>query len=586
VSTGDDLGRTAAAFNDLLDALEAEHRFRSLVQSTNDLFVLVDAGGRTTFASVSLRAVLGWPPRAVTGRRAEDLVHPEDVGAVRTLLAGGGSAVVRVRARDGRWRRLEVEAVDRRGDGDVDAVVLSARDATERHVLQQRLSHQAQHDHLTGLPNRAHLLSAARAQVPLREEDPPLAVVMIDLDRFKEVNDTLGHTWGDRLLQQVGPRLRAGVREQDLVARLGGDEFAVLLPGLDDDGARAAAQRLLAAFADPFLVEGLALDVGASLGVAVARGPGDDATAAEAETGGDVDGLLRRADVAMYAAKELGAGVEVYDAGSDRHDRSRLVLLSQLRRGIAEGQLVLHYQPKVSLDGGDLVGVEALVRWAHPDRGLLPPGDFVPLAETSGLARQLTDAVVDLALAQVHRWSAGGLRVAVAVNVTARCLQDAGLPGRVAAALERHGVPAELLSLELTESALVTDRDGAARVTTALRALGVRLSLDDFGTGFSSMVHLRSLPVDELKIDRSFVTGMLRSPEDAVLVASLVRLAHEMGVQVVAEGVEDAETLAALGDLSCDVAQGFHVQRPVPADDVTAWVTSHRARARAVAQAT
>jgi diguanylate cyclase (GGDEF)-like protein len=385
----------------------------------------------------------------------------------------------------------------------------------------------------------------------------------MDLDRFKEVNDTLGHSYGDRLLAQVGPRLRPLVRDVDLVARLGGDEFAVLLPDVTVAEAHSAAQRLHAALGTPFLVDGLALDVDVSIGVAV-RGDGV----------ADVDTLLRHADIAMYSAKEQQDGVQVYDPLSDSNDRSRLVLLSELRRGLAGGQLVVHYQPKVALADGTVVGVEALVRWQHPVRGLLAPAGFLAAVERTALIEPLTDAVLDSALAQVRAWCAEGLIVPVAVNLSARSLSRADLPDRVLDRLRAHDVPASLLRLEITESALLAEPTKAREVLRRLHSAGVRISIDDFGTGYSSMGHLKHLPVDELKVDRSYVAEMATSSEDAALVRSVIDLGHELGMTVVAEGVEDAATVQALTDLQCDVAQGFLFCPPGPAADVTAFLRS------------
>jgi diguanylate cyclase (GGDEF)-like protein len=386
-------------------------------------------------------------------------------------------------------------------------------------------------------------------------------VLLMDLDRFKEVNDTLGHSYGDRLLAQVGPRLRPLVRDVDMVARLGGDEFAVLLPDVSVAEAQRAAQRLHAALGTPFLVDGLALDVDVSIGIAVG-----------ADGGSDVETLLRHADIAMYAAKEQQDGVQVYDPLSDGNDRSRLVLLSELRRGLAEGQLVVHYQPKIALDTGTVVGVEALVRWQHPQRGLLAPAGFLAAVERTALIEPLTDAVLDAALAQLREWCAVGIAVPVAVNLSARSLSRPDLPGRVLDRLRAHDVPAHLLRLEITESALLAEPARAREVLSRLHAAGVRISIDDFGTGYSSMGHLKHLPVDELKIDRSYVAEMVTSSEDAALVRSVIDLGHELGMTVVAEGVEDAATVAALTDLRCDVAQGFWYCRPGSAADVTGFL--------------
>ena len=565
ITSADDLGATARAFNALLDALEGERRFRSVVRAASDAIAFVDDQGRVSFVSESVSEVLGWPPEAAVGALVADLVHRDDRavvdGLLRGLAAGGrSSTTVRVRHADGGWRDLEVTTSDQRADPAIGALLLSGRDVTEQLQLQRRLSHRAHHDDLTGLPNRAALLAAGAAALSGLRPGESLAVVLMDLDRFKEVNDTLGHAAGDRLLAQVGPRLAPLVREVDVLARLGGDEFAVLLPGVSPAGARAAAERLRRALVEPFVLDDLALDVEASCGVAVSVGPGPH----------DIHALLRQADIAMYAAKELQRGVQLYDPAKDTHDRSRLVLLSEFRRAIAEGQLVVHYQPKVALPGGDVVGVEALVRWQHPTRGLLAPGHFLAVVEQTSLIEPLTAAVLDQALAQVRAWADAGLELPVAVNVSARSLHHADLPDRVLDRLRAHGVPAAMLRLEITESALMAEPQRAREVLARLHAAGVRLSIDDFGTGYTSMGHLQRLPVDELKVDRSFVTDMTTSPEDAVLVRSVVDLGHHLGLTVVAEGVEEASTVEALTALGCDVAQGYLFARPQPAAEITA----------------
>jgi diguanylate cyclase (GGDEF)-like protein/PAS domain S-box-containing protein len=562
VDSTDDLGATAAAFNALLAALDRERRFRSVVHATNDVMALLTPSGQISFVSDSITDVLGWSRTDLLNRHAGDLLYAEDAHLFTDTGApithdGEPSQVfpVRVRHRDGSWRHLEVSSSDRRDDPDIGALLLTARDVTERLELQLRLAHQATHDDLTGLPNRAAVLTRGEA---LLGEATSLAVLLMDLDRFKEVNDTLGHSYGDRLLAQVGPRLRPLVREVDMVARLGGDEFAVLLPDVTVSEARAAAERLHAALGTPFVVDGLALDVDVSIGVAVCGGGATD-----------VGTLLRQADIAMYAAKETQDGVEVYDPLADDNDRGRLVLLSELRRGLADGQLVVHYQPKVALGSGAVVGVEALVRWQHPIRGLLAPAGFLASVERTALIEPLTDAVLDIALAQVRAWGAEGIAVPVAVNLSARSLARTDLTDRVLSRLRTHDVPPHLLRLEITESALLAEPARAREVLRRLHDAGVRISIDDFGTGYSSMGHLKHLPVDELKVDRSYVAEMTTSAEDAALVRSVIDLGHELGMTVVAEGVEDAATAQALVDLRCDVGQGYLFRRPGSAADVT-----------------
>jgi diguanylate cyclase (GGDEF)-like protein len=425
-----------------------------------------------------------------------------------------------------------------------------------------RNRHQATHDALTGLPNRVLLRDRVeQALAAASRGAAEVAVLMIDLDRFKEINDSLGHSYGDELLCQVGPRLESVLREGDTVARLGGDEFAVLLPVVDGVGeAEAVAERLREALHRRFEVQGVAVDLEASVGIAVSPWHGTD-----------VEDLLRNADIAMYVAKEVKAGAVLFAPEEHSTGRTQLTVLGDLRTALDSGdELFLHYQPKVTLDGEAIEGLEALLRWQHPERGLIPPSDFIPVAEGTGIIIRLTERVLGMALEAMRGWRDRGVAVPVAVNLSARCLLDASLPELVARLLRENDVPAALLRLEVTESAVMTDAARCMDVLQRLHELGVRLSIDDFGTGYSSMVHLRRLPVDELKIDRSFVLGMTTMTADAVLVRSAIDLGHNLGLTVVAEGVEGLEHVDALRDLGCDVAQGYHYARPMGEADVTA----------------
>ena len=422
-----------------------------------------------------------------------------------------------------------------------------------------RLRRQALHDALTDLPNRT--LLQRRAERGLRGGELG-AILLIDLDRFKEVNDTLGHNHGDELLIEVAGRLRAALRRGDTLARLGGDEFAVLLPDLPHRAAAAElAGRLRDALRRPFALRGVAVELEASVGVALYP-----------EHGTDFGTLVQRADVAMYDAKRGHSGVETYAAERDPYSADRLGLLAELRRAIEEDELVLHYQPKIALGSGAVTGVEALVRWQHPTRGLLSPAEFVPLAERTGAIADLTRWVLDTALAQCRAWRDEGFDVPVAVNLAAANIVDIALPAAVGELLAKHGVPGSRLECEISEHTVMADPVRATEVLARLRALGVRLSLDDFGTGHSSLAYLKRLPLDEVKIDRSFVSGMAGDENDAVIVRSTIDLARNLGLAVVAEGVEDAETLRGLAELRCDTAQGFHVSRPLPAERVGDWL--------------
>jgi len=424
--------------------------------------------------------------------------------------------------------------------------------------------HKALHDSLTGLPNRKYLLRTL--EEALEGPDPePFGLCLLDLNRFKEVNDTLGHHVGDRLLEMVAVRVRGVLRPHDTVARLGGDEFALYLPGvLTGIDAGEIAQRVLAALQQPFQLGDITLELEGSVGIALAP-----------QNGVDVEQLLRAADVAMYQAKESHTEVEVYDPSRDRHSTDRLGLLATLRQAIDNGELALHYQPKVALFDRGVVGVEALLRWNHPHRGFIPPDEFIPLAETSGLMHRLTAFVIDEALGQVAQWRAEGLEVAVAVNVSARDLHGMELTRTVSEALAKHRVPAYLLKLELTERTLTSEHSRVLDTLEALEALDVDISLDDFGTGYSSMFMLKRLPVTEIKVDRSFVSRLADADDDASIVRSMIELAHALGLHAVAEGVETVEVWDRLRLLGCDTAQGWFIGRAMPPAAATAWLKGH-----------
>ncbi|MEO8106266.1 MAG: EAL domain-containing protein [Actinomycetes bacterium] len=439
--------------------------------------------------------------------------------------------------------------------------------------ISREKEHQALHDSLTGLPNRKMILGelADRLDAAGRKKTQ-VAFCLLDLDRFKEVNDTLGHQVGDRLLAVVAQRIQGALRPNDIVARLGGDEYAILLdPVRGPDAAVEVAQRVRQALTRPFHVEGMLFELEASIGVAVFP-----------EHGEDVDPIVRRSDVAMYLAKEERTGVELYVADRDRNSASRLSLLGGLRHALQNHELHVHYQPKVSMSSGAVVGVEALVRWHHPQRGLIMPDDFIPMAEHSGLMAPLTEYVINESLEQVARWRVAGLEIPVAVNVSMRDLHGRDLLGVVAAALEQHDLPASLLVLELTERVLTRDSGEVNSTLNALRRLGVAASLDDFGTGYSSMVLLKSLPIAEIKIDRSFVSRLTADPGDVTIVASIVDLAHGLGMTAVAEGVESKQVWDLLQGLGCDAVQGWYVSRPLDAEHATTWLLRHPSQQRAL----
>jgi diguanylate cyclase (GGDEF)-like protein len=424
-------------------------------------------------------------------------------------------------------------------------------------------------DDLTGMPNRRHFYRQLdRAATDAAREGSCVAVAILDLDHFKELNDTLGHHAGDLVLKRIGERLEGILREGDFVGRLGGDEFAVLLQRCAGPQAEGAARRLRAAIAEPFTIESLTVSVGASIGIALAPLHATDA-----------DGLLQRADIAMYEAKERRLGHQVYDPERDAHSRARLAMTTELRRAIDERELVLHYQPKADLATGEIPGVEALVRWQHPQQGLLMPADFLGIAEQAGLMRRLTLHVLDLALAQCHRWREAGVHLSVAVNVNTANLLDLNFPNEVSRKLHEYDLAPEHLILEITEDTVMADPLRVMDILAAVTERGVSLSLDDFGTGTSSLGHLRRLPVREVKIDRSFVAEMASDHEDAAIVRTVVELGRSLGLRVVAEGIENRESLDRLAALGCDQIQGYFLARPMPANEVAPWLRGRRAQA-------
>jgi len=425
-------------------------------------------------------------------------------------------------------------------------------------------THQAQHDALTDLPNRS--LLRTRLDEALRVEpqgSQPLALLLLDLDRFKEINDTLGHHYGDQLLIELAHRLGSVLRPSESVARLGGDEFGILITHLSDatNDLEQTLEKIRDALDHPFQVDGLPLHVEASIGVA--RYP---------EHGRDVDLLLQRADVAMYVAKDSGMPHAIYTAELDHHDTASLTLLAELPRALRNRELVLHYQPKLDVHTGKLAGIEALTRWQHPTRGLIPPGDFVPAAEKTGLIQPLTRYVLDEALT---RWKSEGQNITVAVNLSMRNLHDPTLPEQVAELLRKWDLSGECLTLEITESAIVSDPSGTKDIIRQLRELGVGISIDDFGTGYTSLAYLARLPITQLKIDRSFVVNMDKDAADAAIVRSIITLGHDLDLEVVAEGVETLVIYDQLARLGCDTIQGYWLSRSLPPAELIAARPEH-----------
>ena len=540
--------------------------FRSIVTASTDLVLVFGAGG-CRYASESVAQMIGRQDRELLGEQFAGFVHPDDLALLHGAYTHGVPAeiVFRLMNRFGEWRHLETHVTDLRSDRQIRGVVFNARDITERVRLEEQLTRQAFHDGLTGMANRA--LFRDRLDQALARSARSLgvlAVLLVDLDGFKQVNDSLGHDAGDELLKVVAERFESELRPSDTLARLGGDEFAVLIDGAHESQASSVAIRLLGSLAEPVWIAGRELSVGASIGVALH--PGGTARSED---------LLRHADVAMYAAKEAGRGrFELFHYDMARELGELLGLEHELRLGLQRGEFTLHYQPEVDLENGAIVGVEALVRWNSPRRGLVPPDRFIRIAEATGLILGLGEFVLREACSQTVRWRNEGLLpegFVTWVNLSGRQLMSGGFSDTVRAALHDAGLPAECLGLEVTETALVEEGTGGARARAELQQLhdeGVHIAIDDFGTGFSSLGQLRSFPVDMIKVDRSFVQGVEDEAKDAAITANLVTLAHALGLQAIAEGIESDSQLASLRALGCDLAQGYLFARPLPEGQV------------------
>jgi len=566
------------------EALRAsEARYRDLVDNAGDLIYTHDLAGRFTSLNRAAERLIGYTLAAHPGLGLRDLVPPAGYDAawraVERDLSGADPQPweLTIRARDGHCVTLEVTTrLLRDGGGAPLGVQGIGRDVGERRALEARLAHQATHDALTGLPNRALFLDRLAYSLARRDRAEIPAVLFVDLDRFKAVNDSLGHDAGDRLLAAVAGRLRDCLRGADTAARFGGDEFAVLLDRVADlPAAVRVAERIVARVGLPVALGDREVVVTPSVGIALGADVADTA-----------EDLLRFADVAMYRAKALGPGCyEVFYPGMHADALPRLALERDLRLALERGEFVLHYQPLVALPGRGVIGVEALVRWRHPARGLVPPGDFIPLAEETGLILPLGRWVLDEACRQGRAWRDArpdAPPLTISVNVAARQLRSTALLGDVARALAETGLPPGDLQLEITEGAAMADAAATVVILQELKDLGVRLALDDFGTGHSSLAYLKRFPVDALKVDKAFVTGLGRDPEDAAIVGAIVTLARALGLGVTAEGVETVAQAAVLGGLGCDTGQGYLFARPLPAEEVAGLVGHGPAPGRGV----
>jgi diguanylate cyclase (GGDEF)-like protein/PAS domain S-box-containing protein len=472
-----------------------------------------------------------------------------------------GEAVAR--RKDGSEFELDMHVVPVAPDGHVTHWVAFLRDVTENKNQLLMLRRQATYDPLTDLPNRTLLFEQLEKAIDTaRGRKTIVALLMMDLDRFKEVNDTFGHHFGDVLLKQIADRLRTLLSPNETLSRLGGDEFGLFLTrASDSNDVAAVARRILDSLQQPFAIDRHLLEVSASIGIAMYPTQGADART-----------LFRRADAAMYSAKEANVGYAFHNEEHEARTPEQLALTVEMRRAMERDEFELHYQPKLHLGTGLMTRAEVLIRWRHPNRGLLPPGAFIPVAERTGLIKPMTDWIIDRMLRQCRQWHDTGAPVHVAVNISAKSLQDQTLPIKLQAALDKWKMDPRFVKVEITESSIMADPAHALAITSMLQSMGVRLSLDDFGTGYSSLSNLRQLPVDELKIDKSFVMGMSASEADASIVRTMVELAHSLGKQVCAEGVEDEETFRRLGEMGCDLAQGYWISKPKPAEEFLQWL--------------
>lgn len=541
---------------------------RSIVESSSEAILTVSDDLIVEVANPAAETIFESRGKGLAGRPLEQFFPLfQETGSLQRYLDQGHRTVEMQGCRlDG--SRFPMEATfDAMTVEGASHYVVVARDVTERHAQQKLMEYLALHDNLTGLPNRTLLMDRLDHAIAVsKREARPLALLLLDLDRFKEINDTLGHAVGDSLLAEVGQILSEPLRESDTVARLGGDEFAILLPSVSGLAqARDIAERVARTLARPFPVEGITVEVGVSIGVALYPDHGTDASE-----------LMRAADVAMYVAKRDHADVSAYDEDRDHHSVRNLSLSGELREAMDADDLALFYQPQIDVATGRLVGAEALLRWDHPRHGLVSPEEFISLAEQTGLIRPLTRWVIGKALKQISLWQERGLDIGLSINLSPRNLHEEGLARSIGELLEKRGLRPELITLEITEDAIMTDPERALAAIRELKECGVRLSIDDFGTGYSSLAYLKALPVDELKIDKSFVMHMADETNDEVIVRSTIDLAHNLGLSVVAEGVESELHLQTLRGLGCDIGQGFHIGRPLRIEEFHQWMENFK----------
>ena len=555
---------------------ESNTRFALAVRGSNDGIWDWDIATDKTYFSPRWKEMLGFDESDPDFRSAIsnwfDRIHPEDSNKVQTkldaYLHNGAEFFAfehRLQTKTGKyiWALIRGKAL-RNNEHKAIRMTGSLSDITERKQQESTIQHQAMHDAMTNLPNRGVMHDCLRqAILDAEARHESLAVLMLDIDRFKEINDTLGHHAGDAVLREMAVRLQMVVRKSDVVARFGGDEFTIMLPGIDAVSVVPLINKIIKSLEPSIVVDQHRLHIETSIGVSLYPQHGQDATS-----------LIRFADVAMYIAKHDSSGYAIYDPGQDQHNADRLSLTTELRLAIEANELVLHYQPKIDLSSGNVVGVEALVRWQHPTRGLLLPGAFIPIAERSGLINRLTSWIMDAAMRQHRQWAEAGMELAIAINLSARTLQDLKFPQQVAESMARLGMGSPYLELEITESAIMADPIRALKILTQLNEMGVRLSIDDFGTGYSSLTYLQKLPVHAVKIDKSFVIDMSSNQNNLAIIRSTLDLGHNLGLEVIAEGVENHEACMTLKSLGCDMAQGNYFGQPVPAEQIMEKLTA------------
>lgn len=556
---------------ELEDTLSKEaRRFRAINEHISDLVLILDATGMYKYVSPSHQRILGYSVQQLNGTNIFEMLHPDDLPQAEKMLhdalQNSGTVVwseCRVRHASGSWVTIECVALGRLDDPDIAGIIVNARDITERATMEEMLRYQAEHDSLTELPNRTLFLERLKEAIQEAQHvSNDISLLMLDINRFKEINDTFGHNHGDQLLRQLGNRLQHTIGSAGTVARLGGDEFAILLPGIDEQGGEQVVHTLCKALEAPFTLADHPLQIDISIGATMYPAHGTDPLT-----------LMRHGDTAMYLAKQSHETYSLYNVDHDRASLQRLTLVGALRNAIVNDELLLYYQPKVALNTGITSSVEALIRWQHPTLGFIPPDQFIPLAEQTGLINPLTRWVLEAALKQSKAWSLAGYELTIAVNLSTWNLRDSTLPTTIASLLQHYNVPTRLFRVELTESAVMGDTARALEVLEHISALGVKISVDDYGTGYSSLSYLKRLPVDELKIDRSFVQHVATIAADATIVQSTIALAHSLGLHVVAEGVEDLAAWNLLATLHCDLAQGYYMSRPLPPEQLTSWLT-------------